>query len=382
MTYRENIIALLDNETYETVPIWIMGFENEDAARRLNPGYELPDNLSHNPEREDYPWSRISDEERRKTINYNIAVHRPITVIGWGANMPHGHGGPGEFHFRLLDLKENERTLECETGCKRVVKKNPHFYMDFDYPMKSVSDIDTLTLPDPRDPSRYTGFADDTAFFKDAGFLTGGNLNGFFSGPHYFCLEYQDFLMSCLLEPEGTKRLIDTIGEWNIAAAEEMLSRGTECIVLCDDLGSADNLLISPELYEAWIFPWHKKLCDLAHDHGAYVHLHSHGNINKILPLVLATGVDMLDPFDTNESMEIVEFMTSHPETNTIPVGGLHKHFFGWDRDTQNDYLTSLFARAKKAGRWMFMDTGGIPENIPLDMYDFLMNRLAELAPL
>ncbi len=382
MTYRENIQALLEGDPYDSVPIWIMGFENEDAARRLNPTYDFPDNLSHNPERADYPWDRISDEERRKTVTYNIAVQRPIVTIGWGANMPHGHGGPGEFHFRLLDLKENERTLECETGCKRVVKKNPHFYMDYDYPMKTITDLDSLTLPDPRDLSRYKGFADDAAFFKDAGFLTGGNLNGFFSVPHYFCLEYQEFLMSCLLEPEGTKRLIDTIGEWNIAAAEEILSRGAECIVLCDDLGSADNLLISPELYEAWIFPWHRKLCDLAHEHDAYVHLHSHGNINKILPLVLATGVDMLDPFDINESMEIVEFMNSHPDTHTVPVGGLHKHFFGWDRDTQNDYLTSLFERAKKAGRWMFMDTGGIPENIPLDMYDFLMNRIAELAPL
>ncbi|MFC1489580.1 uroporphyrinogen decarboxylase family protein [Candidatus Latescibacterota bacterium] len=382
MTYRENMFAIFDGEQYDSVPIWLMGFENEDVARKLNPEHDLPDNLSHNPEREDYPWDRISDEERRKTINYNNALMKPVVVVGWGANMPLGHGGPGEFHFNLTELKENERTLICETGCKRLVKKNPHFYMDFDFPMQTIEDFDKLTLPDPRDRSRYKGFADDVSFFKESGFLTGANLNGFFSGPHYFCLDYQEFLMSCLLDPPATKKLVDTIGEWNIAAAEEMLARGVECIVLCDDLGSADNLLISPELYESWIFPWHKRLCDLAHEHDATVHLHSHGNINKILPLVLQTGVDMLDPFDLNESMDIVEFLNSNPDSKTIPVGGLHKDFLGWERDTQNEYLTSLFERAKKAGRWMLMDPGGISENISKETYDFLMNRIAELAKL
>lgn len=380
MTYRENICAFLKGEDYDTVPVWLMGFENEDVARNLNPEYELPKNLSHNPEREDYPWDRISDEERQRTINYNRALLKPVIVAGWGANMPLGHGGPGEFHFRLLDLKENERTLICETGCKRLVKKNPHFYKDFDYPMKTVADLDRLVLPDPREPSRYKGFEDDVRFFKEAGFLTAANLNGFFSAAHYFCIDFQEFLMSILLDPVNTRKLIDTIGEWNITAAEELLVRGAECIILCDDLGSEDNLLISPETYENWIYPWHKKLCELAHEHGAYVHLHSHGNINKILPLVLSSGIDMLDPFDMNESMDLVEFIKTSKNTGTVPVGGLHKHFFNRERDAQNEYLTSLFNRAKKAGKWIFMDTGGIPETVSKETYDFLMERIGELA--
>ncbi len=380
MTYRENILALLNGRSHESVPIWIMGFENEDVARELNPDKDFPMNLSHNPERENYPWDRISDDERRRTIIYNETVMKPVIVAGWGSNMPLGHGGPGEFHFELIELKENERTLVCETGCKRLVKKKPHFYMDFDYPMKSIDDLDKLDLPDPHDPARYNGFGDDIAFFKEAGFMTGANLNGFFSGPHYFCIDYQEFLMSLLLDKQKTNQLINLIGNWNIAAAEELLVRGAECIVLCDDLGSADNLLIGPELYNELIFPWHRKLCDLAHDHNAYVHIHSHGNINKILPQILETGVDMLDPFDLNESMDLVAFLEDGNH-RTVPVGGFHKNFFSWDRDTQNEYLESLFERAKQAGSWIFMDPSGIGETIDKASYDFLMERLEELAP-
>ena len=185
--------------------------------------------------------------------------------------------------------------------------------------------------------------------------------------------------MSLLLDPVNTKKLIDRVGEWTLAAATELLERGVECLVLCDDLGSSDNLLISPDLYERWILPLHTRLCRLAHDYGAWVHLHSHGNIKKILPLVISSGVDMLDPFDIYESMDLVALLESG-NSRIVPVGGCHKFFFEWDRDTQNEYLTSLFTRAKKAGAWMFMDTGGISETVTKETYDFLIERLSELA--
>ena len=140
-------------------------------------------------------------------------------------------------------------------------------------------------------------------------------------------------------------------------------------------------MLMSPKIYVDWIQPWHKKLCDLAHDHGAWVHLHSHGNINKILEPVLESGVDMLNPWDIYESMDLIDFLSSPASDHTIPVGGCHKFFFDWERDKQNEYLTDLFDRAKKTGkRWMFMETGGIPEGTSRETWDFLVNRLDELA--
>lgn len=381
MTPRENILALLTGESYESVPIWLMGFDNDDLARKLNPGAEFPKSMFHNPEKFNYPWDRLPDDERMRTLNYNRSVLKPVIAVGWGANMALGHGGPGEFHFNVIENKNNERILQCESGSKRVVRINPHSYKDFDYPLKSVTEIDNLELPDPHDPERYRGFEDDVRYFKSAGYFTAANINGFFSGPHYFCIDFQEYLMSMILDPENTKKLIDHIGTWTLAAAEEVLKKGVDCLILCDDLGSSNDLLMSPGIYEAWIQPWHTRLCNLAHDFNAYVHLHSHGNINKILPAILKTGVDILDPFDIYESMDLVEFLRSN-HSKTIPVGGCHKFFFEWDQNRQNEYLTGLFSRANNAGRWMFMDTGGIPETINKNTYDFFINCLSELSNL
>ena len=89
-------------------------------------------------------------------------------------------------------------------------------------------------------------------------------------------------------------------------------------------------------------------------------------------PMVTVKGKPMLE--------HIVEFIKTNKNTGTIPVGGLHKHFFNWDRDTQNEYMTSLFNRAKKAGKWICMDTGGIPETVSKETYDFFLERIGELA--
>ena len=227
---------------------------------------------------------------------------------------------------------------------------------------------------------RYKGIEEDVRYFKNQGYFTGANLNGFFSGPHYFCLDYEEFLLSIALDPINTKKLIDKVGDWNLCVAEQLLPRGIDCITLCDDLGSANNLLVNPRIYQDWIFPWHKKLCDLAHDFGAYVHLHSHGNLKKILPDILATGVDMLNPFAADESMDLVEYLESHPNSKTIPVGGLHKQMFEWDQAMQKEWLNSLFKKAKKAGRWIFGDSSGIPGTITNENYTFFIETVRKLC--
>jgi hypothetical protein len=356
-----------------------MGFESEELAAKLLPEVELPEALSHNPEAFDYPREPLSDPERRRLCAYSRAVLRPAVAVGWGANLAFGHGGPGEFGFSVLERSDEERTLLCETGCKRLVRKHPHFFRDFDYPLVSAAGWRGLELPDPRDGKRYQGVSEDVQYLKAQGFLAVANLNGFFSAPHYFCLEYQEFLASLILDSPNAAQLIERLADWTLAAAEELLIRGVECLTLCDDLGNAENLLVSPELYESLILPWHRKLCSLAHEHGALVHLHSHGNIARILPLILSSGIDLLNPFDRGEAMDLVRFLRDYGESGVVPVGGLHRAFFDWEEGAQREYLRVLFGEASGAGSWILMDPAGIPPSVSREQFERFLSWIVEL---
>ena len=72
-----------------------------------------------------------------------------------------------------------------------------------------------------------------------------------------------------------------------------------------DDLGYNKGTFMNPKLYEELIFPWHKKAIELAHRYGAFVNMHSHGNINAVVPLLVDAGLDVLNPIGPSDNMNL-----------------------------------------------------------------------------
>jgi len=63
----------------------------------------------------------------------------------------------------------------------------------------------------------------------------------------------------------------------------------------CIGIGDAFCSQIGPELYEQFAFYRQKKLVDHIHSLGAIAKLHICGNTGSILPLMIATGADIVD---------------------------------------------------------------------------------------
>ena len=83
---------------------------------------------------------------------------------------------------------------------------------------------------------------------------------------------------------ENTRRIYETIpGKVSITSVSE-------------DLGAQTSLMYSPALIRQYLLPRMKRLMDLAHEAGAYVWHHSDGAIREILPDLIETGIDILDP--------------------------------------------------------------------------------------
>ena len=63
-----------------------------------------------------------------------------------------------------------------------------------------------------------------------------------------------------------------------------------------NDFGTQLDLLISPDLFREFVFPYFRKLTDIGHEHGYHVILHSCGSIYKVIPDLIELGVDALHP--------------------------------------------------------------------------------------
>lgn len=369
MTKYEWIKAVLNGSKDVPIPQHWMSFFSGELARKLTPPechyspmwiYDVPDH---------YDMSPMGAEALDRMIAFNDQTGRCFACLGKGANICFGHGGPGEFFSRLIDKNENELVVEYETGVRAKVQFHPHFYYHFDHPIKSEDDLKKIELPDPNDPRRYEGFAEDVRYLKSKGEYVVASMNGFFSGLHYFLRAYTDTLMGLVIEPDFTSAMVEMLGEWNLAAARKMVEAGADCITLCDDLGSKQAMLMAPPLYRKFFKPWHKKLCETVHEMGADVHLHSHGAIGKILDDLVECGFDFINPFDPEEKHDIDYLMANYSQ-HFVVVGGFPASFWEWKADDQEPYLEKLGRLGKEYGRLIFMDSGGIPENVTREDFD------------
>jgi len=54
--------------------------------------------------------------------------------------------------------------------------------------------------------------------------------------------------------------------------------------------------------------------------------MHNHGNINKIIRCLYDIGIDILNPLDPHDGMNVVELIEKYGDMITF-VGGINKFF-------------------------------------------------------
>ncbi len=93
----------------------------------------------------------------------------------------------------------------------------------------------------------------------------------------------------------ATKRVVDFF----LAGTEQFFKEaGAEVdgFFFGNDFGTQQDIMISPECFDEFVFPYFKELTDLGHANGKQVLLHSCGAIAKVIPSLIALGVDALHP--------------------------------------------------------------------------------------
>ena len=96
-----------------------------------------------------------------------------------------------------------------------------------------------------------------------------------------------DFLM----EPEAVEKTMEIIVESSLEFISMQIKAGAHCI----GVGDAFCSQIGPELYKQFAFEGEKRLIRHIQNEGALAKLHICGNTESILPMMIATGADIID---------------------------------------------------------------------------------------
>lgn len=93
--------------------------------------------------------------------------------------------------------------------------------------------------------------------------------------------------------------------------AVELTERLTEidtvgAIWVGDDQAYKTSTMVHPDFLRRHIYPYYKKICDVAHTKNLPTIFHSDGDLTLIMPDLIASGFDCINPFEP-DAMDIVE---------------------------------------------------------------------------
>ena len=181
---------------------------------------------------------------------------------------------------------------------------------------------------------------------------------------------YDNLCIMLYEEPELVQTIFDHVGERIIKYYEAAV--GIDSVgVICsnDDWGFNTQTFLSPDNMRKYVFPWHKKIVDLAHKNGKPCMLHSCGNYSQIID-------DVIDDmkYDGRHSYEdnIIPVEKAYADLKgRIPVlGGIDLNFLL--TKTPNEIYTrcrNMLDLSKDFGGYALGSGNSITQHVPIENY-------------
>jgi len=174
--------------------------------------------------------------------------------------------------------------------------------------------IDSYEFPDYSRPEDYAGARERREAMPDM-WVTGG-VPGFAFNIARKMRKLDQYLMDLVLERDRIRVLHDRIDAMVADMIRNYAAAGVDAIMFCEDWGTQDRTLISPDMWREEFFPRFEALCGLAHDLGIKVFMHSCGQITAIVPGLMEAGIDLLQ-FDQPD-LHGIDTLAGHQERGKI----------------------------------------------------------------
>lgn len=215
--------------------------------------------------------------------------------------------------------------------------------------------------------------------------IVGGFWTAIFGNACRLC-GMDNLLLNMAMRPEMVKTLINRLTDFYLELNDRAFSalKGKlDVYFFGNDLGTQKSLMFSREMWLDFYFEPYQRLCQLAHGHGLKVMTHSCGAIGPLIPDLIETGVDILDPVQTTAiGMEPMKLKKEFGD----------RIVFHGAIDTQNILLNETPDGVRKNARYMidtlgrgggyiFASCNSLQEDLPLENIDAMYQVAREHRP-
>ena len=185
---------------------------------------------------------------------------------------------------------------------------------------------------------------------------------------------FENFCLRLVDDPELVRDVVGWLGASQLAVLDTLLQYDCVGTVwLPDDLCYNSGPVVSPRVYQQYVYPWYERIVDRCHQADVPVGLHSDGDLSRLLPDLVACGFDAIHPFEPPMN-DIVAVKRRWGDR--IAVAGNIDLKGTLSTGTPEEVVAEVRARAAAlapGGGWLLGSSNSIPEFVPVDNYRALL---------
>lgn len=121
--------------------------------------------------------------------------------------------------------------------------------------------------------------------------------NGNIFETSWYMRGFEQMFMDFLIKPELAHEIMRRVADFFVEHFKNILSAakgGVDIAFTADDIGDQNGLMVSLEMWEEFIKPYHMRLNKTIHEFGAKVIYHSDGSVMDAVPGLIDMGIDIL----------------------------------------------------------------------------------------
>ncbi|MHA1697472.1 MAG: uroporphyrinogen decarboxylase family protein [Promethearchaeota archaeon] len=106
-------------------------------------------------------------------------------------------------------------------------------------------------------------------------------------------------------EPDLILEFYDLLTRKTELSFKAAVEAGYKIFVIADDCAYKHGPMISPKNYRKFVLPFAKRICDLIHENGGYIFMHTDGYIEPIMDIIIEAGFNGIQPLEPTSGMFI-----------------------------------------------------------------------------
>jgi len=191
---------------------------------------------------------------------------------------------------------------------------------------------------------------------------------------------FEEFSFALFEREEFVCHLFQSLGKLSIQIVERLLSyEVVKAIWFSDDLAHKTGLMVSPDVFRKYLFPWLKQMGDMCRKANRPFLFHSDGVLWEVIDDLIACGVTALQPIEPL-AMDIREVRRRYGSKLCL-VGNVDVDLLC--RGTEDEIrceVRRLLKEVAPGGGYCLGSGNTIANYVPVEHYRFMIDEALELG--